>query len=419
MENYQVNVVSFVSCFDSFVGYVRKKGFIEQTPSGFPKPMDMAAINELFDADYKQFFITNKTQYKYIDVVRCFFECSISMGLLEIEMHKNKPIIQLNLEALEKYELLDDEEKYLSFLYALWFKLNFQDWGEGLFSIHFLIKLVSFISNSKKNVTIPVSKGRIEFAKNDNYYDRGKYLELFHLLGFCTWKRDATEKTKDGFNKSCITSITITNLGREITKILFEKFPLEICNKFVNIKTSVFYEDKDKFPNFDFNGKESVLTVPFISFFKNIFPNAEILLDTEKKITKKEGNFYFQVSIKGWKGVRRMIAIHSSNTMLDLHLAIQDAFDFYDNHLYLFSMDMKGYQSSEIIASPDAEGDGDKYAHEVVIESLDWKPQHKFLYIFDFGDSWKFVCKLKKIETNEEPLQKHQIVEAVGKSPKQ
>ena len=44
---------------------------------------------------------------------------------------------------------------------------------------------------------------------------------------------------------------------------------------------------------------------------------------------------------------------------------------------------------------------------------------HKFLYIFDFGDSWKFVCKLKKIETNEEPLQKHQIVEAVGKSPKQ
>jgi len=139
--------------------------------------------------------------------------------------------------------------------------------------------------------------------------------------------------------------------------------------------------------------------------------------------------YVFKVKLGYDKRVWREIGIRGSQTLHDLNLAIVDAFDFYDWHLYSFFMSGRAWDSSTEFVSPDyfldlgswePVGDEKRRADEVLISSLELEPKQKFLYLFDYGDDWRFEVQfLEQVASEEEGVDYPRITKRCGESPPQ
>lgn len=141
--------------------------------------------------------------------------------------------------------------------------------------------------------------------------------------------------------------------------------------------------------------------------------------------------YMFSAQLDGWKGVRRIIAIRSDQTLVDLHSALRAAFDWDDDHLYSFWLNGKFWAR-----------DGSEYTHPFALESdpfAGWdvpigKPERKsaerrldrlrlakgqrIAYIFDFGDEWRVRLTLRQITADDgEPYPR--LLKSVGNAPPQ
>lgn len=135
-------------------------------------------------------------------------------------------------------------------------------------------------------------------------------------------------------------------------------------------------------------------------------------------IDKKE-TIIFKVMFKYRKGTWREIEMKASQTLKDLHEAIQDAIEWDNDHLYSFFMDNK-FNSKE----PDAEftcpyePEGRKTA-DIAVGAFALKEGQKFAYLFDFGDDHRFeieVMGFGKVENSKKyPI----LLESKGRSPEQ
>ena len=154
--------------------------------------------------------------------------------------------------------------------------------------------------------------------------------------------------------------------------------------------------------------------VPLYKMMAPIFPKGTINQTVSLLTTIEKGSYLFKVSVS--PGVWRKIQLSHLHTLLDLHDAIQDAFDFDNDHLYSFFMDAKRY-SRNAYESPYSE-DG-PYVDEVTIGKLELYEGQRILYLFDYGDSWEFDIVLEKID-NSGPLPLNpKIIEKKGKAPEQ
>jgi len=147
--------------------------------------------------------------------------------------------------------------------------------------------------------------------------------------------------------------------------------------------------------------------------------------------------YIFKVKLKH-KRIWRRIEILGSQTLDDLHTAIQKAFDFDADHLYSFFMSGKAWDDSDFeYYHPEAEGGflenrmrmelslirGSQPqprlpATKVRIESLNLKPKQKFLYLFDYGDEWHFEVEFSKEGSSEKALYPC-IIDLRGEAPEQ
>jgi hypothetical protein len=148
--------------------------------------------------------------------------------------------------------------------------------------------------------------------------------------------------------------------------------------------------------------------------------------------------YVFNVKLRCDKCVWRKIEVLGSQTLDDLHMAIQEAFDFDADHLYSFFMSGKAWDDSDFeYYHPEADGGplenrvrtilslirGSQPkprlpATRVRIESLNLKPKQKFLYLFDYGDEWQFEVEFLKEGSSEEALYPR-IVDSRGEASQQ
>jgi hypothetical protein len=113
----------------------------------------------------------------------------------------------------------------------------------------------------------------------------------------------------------------------------------------------------------------------------------------------------------------RVIEIDSAATLEDLHLAIQDAVDFDNDHLYEFYY-ARTERSHDRVRFDD--GNGELFSRTVA--SMFPPPKdRKLFYLFDYGDSWRF--RVEKARTApHEPLvgvKYPRLVESTGDNPEQ
>ena len=130
--------------------------------------------------------------------------------------------------------------------------------------------------------------------------------------------------------------------------------------------------------------------------------------------------YQFKVSLKEMPGIWRIIEIKGNQMLSSLHKAIFNAFDRFDEHLYSFFMSNKPFDKESEYNLPDP----DDYRWEtdatrIRISTLHLKSGQKFLYLFDYGDSWWHQVEVIKISEEVPEGIYPRVIKKNGKSPPQ
>lgn len=144
--------------------------------------------------------------------------------------------------------------------------------------------------------------------------------------------------------------------------------------------------------------------------FAPLFAEGELVNTLPRETAKPvKGVYLFRVSLS--PRLWRKIELASNHTLLDLHYAIQRAFQFDDDHLYSFFMDGIPWSDERFTSPFDNEG---PHADKVKIGELELTNGQTFLYLFDYGDEWRFQVKLESIQQDVPLSKKPRMVEAKG-----
>ena len=117
-----------------------------------------------------------------------------------------------------------------------------------------------------------------------------------------------------------------------------------------------------------------------------------------------------------------MIEIRGDQTLEQLHHAIFEAYDRWDEHLYEFQFGKRPFDpDGPNYGIPDPrrgkKGHGD--ARTTTLDDLDLKPDRVFGYWFDFGDDWFHQVQVERIEQAIPTVTYPRVIKRVGKSPPQ
>ena len=127
----------------------------------------------------------------------------------------------------------------------------------------------------------------------------------------------------------------------------------------------------------------------------------------------------YVISVSMGTGCYRHIRISADNTFYELSCAILDAFDFDNDHLHGFFMDNQWWSRNEdmCIWADDMDGEAVHISKKVTMRQWDLSAGQAFKYLFDFGDEWRFQCKVLKVL--EELTDRPQVVRTKGEAPEQ
>ncbi len=122
------------------------------------------------------------------------------------------------------------------------------------------------------------------------------------------------------------------------------------------------------------------------------------LADLSATEAGKRTLYRFKVTLKDHKDVWRRIEMSGDETLYDLHGAIQEAFDWDDDHLWSFFLSGKAWDDDTEYTSPF--GNDGRNAAAYRLEHLPLRKGASFLYIFDYGDEWRHTVKLEAVTPN-------------------
>ncbi|UZW13472.1 hypothetical protein OSC52_16750 [Clostridium pasteurianum] len=250
-------------------------------------------------------------------------------------------------------------------------------------------KLLSVISKQKPN----------EISKLDRFitYSSSSIILYLYYYGILNYKECEKTDPKENGRFFEPDEIIINPLGKEIIKMLNKKRNLELWN--------IPYRRELGEWKIDF---EEEFKIPFIDIFEKGVLSDTLIRNINKFIS---GIYTFKISLgrNNWAKIK----LSSQHSLEDLHNSIQEAFDFDNDHMYAFFMDGKAWSNNKFTCSYDEEG---PYVDEVKIGELNIYEKQDFLYIFDYGDDWRFNVKVFKIEEEDKiTLLKPQIIEIKGK----
>jgi hypothetical protein len=104
--------------------------------------------------------------------------------------------------------------------------------------------------------------------------------------------------------------------------------------------------------------------------------------------------YRFLVTLDWEPEVWRRIEVRGDQTLHDLHEAIQEAFEWDDDHLYAFYLSGKPWDTETEYERPGSRG---RSAARYRLEHLPLRRGKKLLYIFDFGDELRHTIRLEAI----------------------
>jgi hypothetical protein len=119
------------------------------------------------------------------------------------------------------------------------------------------------------------------------------------------------------------------------------------------------------------------------------------------------------LSVSVGTGVYRHIRICESATLMKLSSAILSSVGFYDDHLHSFFMNNRAWDGDAEYACPHDDMDGVRgTSDKAKLSMFRLSKGDKFLYIFDYGDEWRF--QIKVLHVIDEPTEMPLVLKSVG-----
>ena len=122
----------------------------------------------------------------------------------------------------------------------------------------------------------------------------------------------------------------------------------------------------------------------------------------------------YVISVSLGTGCYRHIQISKNATLYKLHEAILDAFEFIDDHAHAFFMDNKIWSQADAYYSMKMDGH-ERLTKGRKLERLNLAKGSQFKYVFDFGEEWRFQCKV--LRELEEDTKSPLVLREVGEAP--
>jgi hypothetical protein len=151
---------------------------------------------------------------------------------------------------------------------------------------------------------------------------------------------------------------------------------------------------------------------PYFPEWKTVYAR----LDREVRL----GTHIFKVTLAGWRGgggdIWRRIAVPPGASLDTLAGAILGAFKLDDDHLYDFRYrDRRG--RSRVYSHPYT--DEGPFTPEIAVGETELALKDKMRFTFDYGDYWQFDVCLERVESEEGPLRRLEVIESAGQAPEQ
>jgi hypothetical protein len=106
--------------------------------------------------------------------------------------------------------------------------------------------------------------------------------------------------------------------------------------------------------------------------------------------------FVFEAELLDVGGVSARVAVAGHEHLSELHEAIQQAFNWEDDHLYSFWLDGEFWsRDGEELVRPGTT-DTDSRTADVPVGELRLKIGSQIAYVFDYGDEWRVMLTLRE-----------------------
>ena len=118
------------------------------------------------------------------------------------------------------------------------------------------------------------------------------------------------------------------------------------------------------------------------------------------------------------RGVRARLAVLERQPLTALHDAIQQAFGWWDDHLYSFWLDGSFFGADEVELTTPGMADADVATADVPIADLGITVGQQIGYVFDFGDDWRVRLTVRE-RIAADALEHPRVLELRGTPPPQ
>lgn len=383
--------------FEKFIRFIKNESPALSLKLGVLGKKDSYKLNLMLH--YKKDVVGpnyNQEQYPVIDLM---FSLALAGRLYVKANNENGKPALIETGAMEIYRTLNQYEKYVFLLQTYWTKYDFGEKFDRFVSISSLYRTLEYIANAEEGQKIV----KDEFMLNWPIYSLGA--AFFHQIRFFgLGELEEIEGPKFRYEES-IAAFIPNKFGILISGFLISKALRLWGHKDLGF---TLLEKKAK-------NKPEPIENPF-DVFKEIFSDGRVINTVASKNEfDRSGVYIFKVSLS--KSCWRRISVSHRHSLDDLHLAIQEAFDFDNDHLYAFYVN-GNHRTGKPIYCSDARN-GAKTAEETTIEDIGLYKGQKLYYLFDFGDMWEFGVELIKIEKNVPLPLKPVIIETKGESPDQ
>ncbi|WP_168735745.1 plasmid pRiA4b ORF-3 family protein [Cohnella fermenti] len=419
-----------VKDFTAFAAYVEKKEILLTKARGWLPRQDLLAINALMTEPEQE--VTVYSDQNAYPLLALFYNLALVADLFRMEPHSSGKQTLLPTERLSVFYSLNPTEKYISLLEALWVDT---DWSD------LMIDYDRAPSADEVRAVFELLAELPPGSVVDDSSDFGKQLILrlrrwghivycFQYFGF--WAMTRNEAPLLSYVSKFaypIKTLAPTPLFYSLCMELYRSRDLELWNlhlrqeagDWAGFPGEPLWEDEDAGEDADEaqgedEGEEEWEMENFADSLIHLFPAGELTRWLPRQIIEfVDCTYVLKVTLR--RNCWRRIRLSSHCTLYDLHQAIQDAFDFGDDHLYAFFMDGKKWSTKFVFYSPD---DTDRpTVTEAYLGELELSVGQKFLYLFDFGDEWAFTVTVEDIQAVDTREEQPQVIESRGQAPEQ
>jgi len=445
-----------VNDFGTFTQYLSNNLCILTPKNEFISRNDLHALNQqMLQSDLKS--VPQKDQNLY-PLLHLFYHLALAGKLVQKGAGKGSRVVLKPTDRIQLYNMLNCTEKYMFLLETFWVDANWAKLQAGYFGRSPLLmvpQILGMVSQARPGRKIQVMNDGVfvkgmamDFMDLEYFWFYFTYFGFWHISPYRNeddWDRPKRMVLVESFTPTVL-GVNLASIMREARDLLewnqpyhrnsldvlpgmWDRLLYQLESKlYFGNRKSAFQQTKiepdeppTSFGKYNlmrecaFQQTKIETDEPFIRPFIPLFEKDAL----QKTLSRDEGKFVegtyiFKVTLN--KDLWRRIKISSDDTLLELHEAIQRAFNFDDDHLYAFFMDGKPWSEERFVAPEDEEG---PYVDEIRIGELGLFIGQKIMYLFDYGDEWRFSVKLEQITNEEHEIIRSEIIKRKGENPKQ